>query len=119
MYKDIPFNVILDIPEGHYYFTEEQLNKIQTYPDSPCVPFPTYINGVKMALIDFGSSYDKGVPYSPRTGYFGCKNRVFEISEAVVPKRILEKYKLNAAAYRQIQRKLAKILQVGRCALCD
>ena len=36
-----------------------------------------------------------------------------------VPKRILEKYKLNAAAYRQIQRKLAKILQVGRCTLCD
>lgn len=112
-------DVILDLQPGTYYFTEEQLNAIKPFPYLPCEPLDIYINGEKMELNDFGKTYDKSGNYNPSEGRHTCLNRVFETSEAVVPKEILEKYKINAPAYRQIQRKLEKILQVGKCELCD
>lgn len=112
-------DVILDLEEGHYYFTEEQLNAIEPFPYLPCEPLDIYINGEKMDLGDFGRTFDRTGNYNPCEGRHICLDRVFVISEAVVPKEILEKYKINAAAYRQIQRKLEKILQVGKCELCD
>ena len=111
--KILEFNL-----EGRYYFTEEELKSIQAIPGYPCDIEMFKINGVIVDATDFGISVDTTDEYC-NNNHTGCGNRVFKISEAVVPKELLEKYKINAPAYRQIQRTLEKLLTVGKCDYCD